>query len=639
MGIISKEIKISNNSFSFQNNNDKSNVLNGLSKVNIFVGENNSGKSLFMRSLIKDLNFKFIPFNDEIKIGSDILTKAKMLGLETPKKDIIKNINVDIHSFKNDFEVLCKKHSNVTSIFSRFQKLVNEIELIEFLSPNKDDYFIKFFKYRDAAYNLSQEKGASTNYVQHNILGNELLEVYTKNFNHWPIKAINLTFDFHKIYIPILRGLRPLNNSVDAYTAKTIEDYFFDTITGLTNTTKILMQNKIQISSGLNFYQIIKRHLLGNLSQRRLVEKFEDYLSKQFFDGEIVTLIPKEGDSVLSVKIGSEKEKHIHELGDGIQSIIIITLPLFLSLDKIRPKENILVFIEEPEHLLHPSLQRKLIETFYDEIFEDYQFFFTTHSNHFLDTALDFDEVSIFSFEKIIEGNNDEEDPHFIIKPSKIGDNELLRLLGVRKSSIFKPNCSILVEGVIDKRYLRHYFNIYQNLMKSEDIKFKKFREDYHFEFDQYNGSDIKHLNLEENDDSDCIFLIMDKDDGITNQDNYNLFSGILGDNCYMLECREIENLLRKEILLDVLKHESNCKNLDLSSDFSYNDYKDEKLGDFIIKTILKNQVPFNNGKMKKRICKIALKKIQKWEDLSKEAQEITKKLYDFIEINNNSNK
>lgn len=114
----------------------------------------------------------------------------------------------------------------------------------------------------------------------------------------------------------------------------------------------------------------------------------------------------------MTVKIGQEEERPIYGLGDGIQSIILITLPLFLYLDKSKEvNTTILVFIEEPEVGLHPELQRKLLKTLLSPIFENYQFFVTTHSNHFIDRIFESEDISIYSFDKHIyddEGSSTE---------------------------------------------------------------------------------------------------------------------------------------------------------------------------------------------------------------------------------------
>ena len=142
-------------------------------------------------------------------------------------------------------------------------------------------------------------------------------------------------------------------------------------------------------------------------------------MEDNFFDGksvEITASVKEDGkQDVLSIKIGDEHEKPIYELGDGIQSIIILTFYLFLH-----KNENLLVFIEEPEQYLHPGLQRKLIETFlYEEGFENFHFFFTTHSNHFLDITLDFNNISIFTIKKELDNSdNEEKKPSFHYRKS-----------------------------------------------------------------------------------------------------------------------------------------------------------------------------------------------------------------------------
>jgi AAA15 family ATPase/GTPase len=103
----------------------------------------------------------------------------------------------------------------------------------------------------------------------------------------------------------------------------------------------------------------VKDLLLGNLQEREIVYEFQKFLGIEFFNNQEIALIPSKNSDVLKVKIGNEKEQEIYNLGDGIQSIIILTFPLFLNKNKY-----MLVFLEEPELFLHPGLQRKLLETF-----------------------------------------------------------------------------------------------------------------------------------------------------------------------------------------------------------------------------------------------------------------------------------
>lgn len=69
MSII-KDLKVENEKYSIINSKNE-NWLNKLSKVNIFVGANNTGKSRFMRSLFyvdKDYKLKFLPNDSQFDI-------------------------------------------------------------------------------------------------------------------------------------------------------------------------------------------------------------------------------------------------------------------------------------------------------------------------------------------------------------------------------------------------------------------------------------------------------------------------------------------------------------------------------------------------------------------------------------------
>ena len=291
---------------------------------------------------------------------------------------------------------------------------------------------------------------------------------------------------------------------------------------------------------------------------------------------------------MLKVKIGDEKEKKIYNLGDGIQSIIIMTLPLYLHKDEIGNNENTLVFIEEPEHLLHPGLQRKLIDTFNDKRFNNFQFFITTHSNHFLDVTLDYDSVSIFSLRKKLDDNdNDEKTPNFLIEDVSYGDTSTLEQLGVRNSSVFLSNCTIWIEGVTDRKYIKKYFDIYQKHLKKkakkylrehsdEKFDFIEFREDYHYSYVEYSGNNITHWSfLDDETELDnvakinverlCgkVCLIADRDNlkvekGEEKPQKVERFEKLqkqIGNRFYPLNCKEIENTLSKNTIAEVVKY------------------------------------------------------------------------------------
>ena len=645
MGTIIRELKISDPSYSFiSKDGKKGDFLKNLSKINIFVGENNSGKSRFLRSIIKNFDLEFIPSSPEFK-----LLNEKIIPFLKDELIYFGDYRLSGSSIINDLKPLIDQINPKKTLKSGENTLKSIEKLISYCESLK-----KQFNISSGGINFS----AAGEIIESKI--DQAFDKFDRNFNQ-----MNRDYTFKKLYIPILRGLRtinfgnvdlenfsyeriadyhhPPNIDVDIYKFRTLLDYFQSEIGDAKSFNETIF-------TGLNTYKEIRKHLLSeNDEERRMIREFERYLSKNFFMDQVVTLVPAEKNGekndVISVKIGAEKGKPIYELGDGIQSIIIITLPLFLMRAKLKDNENLLVCIEEPEHLLHPSLQRKLVETFNDERFENFQFFFTTHSNHLLDISLDFEGVSIFTINKKLDEDNN---PKFSIKNVEFGDDNLLNLLGVRYSSVFLPNCNIWVEGVTDKNYFRHYLKLYQNYKIKEDPNFEKFREDQHFSFFQYNGSDLPNLldlNLNPEDEKlKRIFLIKDRDDESDENVSKIITSlkELLGDNFKLLDCREVENLITKEILLKIINNDQRCEEIDINDNFEYEDYKNERLGGFIDKEILGGEKLYeknSRGKLnnKTNFCSRAIRSTTNYEQLSPEAKETTKKIYEFIKSQNKS--
>ncbi|MCQ1536678.1 ATP-binding protein [Methanosarcina sp. KYL-1] len=618
MSHLINEIKLFDENYFFLNEiGSREDRIKFLSKINIFVGENNSGKSRLIRNILSN-RVEYIP-NSSILGNYNIFCKS----IDEEFKKYFKRIDINIQHFKNIY-------NNITDL----EPLI---------------YFNDSLKLHEKVLNLNktiesfeENTSTSTNGVQNSRIGKDLREIFEKNisiFDENLEKA--LTFPkFKKIYIPILRGLRPINQIDnkfqydDIYQNRIKEDYFKD--------SKI--PEEFEIFTGIESYAKIRSFLLGNLHQRKLMSEYEEYLSKNFYEGKDVTLIPSESSGVVTVKIGDEKERPIHELGDGIQSIIILTLPLFLN-----KGDNLLIFIEEPEKLLHPGFQRKLIGTFLkQEGFENYQYFITTHSNHFLDITLDFSEISIYTLKKELDDqDNLEKDPKFSIENLSQGDVSALELLGVRNSSVFLSNCTIWVEGITDRLYFRRYLQRYMDL-KENGNEFTEFKEDFHYSFVEYGGGNITHWSFLDEEYGDetinverlCgrLFLISDRDEG--KESRHEKLGEILGERYYLLNCREVENLLAKDILLKVIKDYEKVETLEV--EFEEDDYKNELLGKFIDEKLgdnrkRKRKYQADSGTIHDKInfCKKALEHIQQWDDLSEEAKEISKKMHEFISENN----
>jgi hypothetical protein len=440
-------------------------------------------------------------------------------------------------------------------------------------------------------------------------------------------------YNFTKIYIPTLRGLRNFGNERDSdgnpkdvYLERTKSDYF--------------EKNSPELFTGLTLYCDVQKLLLGNLAARSKIRDFEKFLSTNFFEDKPIALIPKLGSAVLDVKIGDETERPIFLLGDGIQSVIILTFPLFMNRDK-----SLLVFCEEPELYMHPSMQRVLL-TVFSERFPENQYFLSTHSNHFLDLTLDLPSVSVYTFRKELEPSEGERIAKFEVENVSNEDSRSLQLLGVRNSSVFLSNCTIWVEGITDRRYYRQFLMLYQETLPKNE---KRFKEDLHFSFVEYGGANITHFSfLDKTPDPIVVerlcsklFLITDKDNATgAKAERHKELSQKLGERYYCLKCKEVENLLTPAVIKQVVQqYEGTAATF---NDFKQESYIAVSLGEFIDTIVLKSQrtraasyAKDNTLRDKPDFCLKAIEEMKTFEDLSPEAQDIAKRLYNFVSKNN----
>lgn len=331
-----------------------------------------------------------------------------------------------------------------------------------------------------------------------------------------------------KLYIPILRGTRPLDETkTDFYEERTIKDY------------RLNYPYPTNIFTGLSIYKELQEHLLGSYAKRELIREFEDFLSNSFFDKQKITLIPRIGTDVVYIRI-RENEHPIYNLGDGIQALIMLTFPLFL-----RKNEEWGIFIEEPEAHLHPKWQRFFLDTI-KQYFANHQFFLTTHSNVFLNN----ENVSVYSVRQ------DNQDKKTAIEYIDTNHNNLLEELGYKASDLLYANYILWVEGISDKIYLKAFIKAYDDTLEEG--------KDYSIMF--YGGcSQLEHLsfNYTQNFDKiniiainpNCGFIIdSDLEEGQTlniNAKEKDLFRQQCIQNqkfCWITSGREIENLIPETI-------------------------------------------------------------------------------------------
>jgi len=526
-----------------QNGDNKE--IGGFKKINFFVGANNSGKSRFLRALLK---------SNELEVS------------------ISKGIKSIKSQHKESSDIRDKIFSYIqTSQRGIIAKLHKSIVVEDFIKkPNILKEFIKSFNDINRSFILQKNTGLFNKNTSSNI---------TRYYNSIENLLDNIQYVINnspniKAYIPILRAIKSndyLNKEDFKGTVK--KNY------GIVN----------NVFTGLELYDQVYALKNSSIRDRRKIIEFENFLSKHFFDNEKVEITPDSKSKEILFSKG-DVEYPIFDLGDGVQSLIILLFPIFIA------NKNDWFFIEEPEMNLHPGLQRIFIETLLNDPYlkeKNLRYFFTTHSNHFLDSSLDSDDISIFQF-KNSKSNR------FHIKTNVKPNKETLDILGVNNSSVFLANTSIWVEGPTDRKYISKLLKLY-----TESKEIQPLKQDIDFSFFEYAGNLIQHYIFEDNVDfneeevrekinsfslSNKIFLLADNDGAeehsakderknaltiLSNQqDNFQYENTI---------CREIENLLPVKIIKEFAqKLVFGIKDDEVNlNEFNRDDYKDLGLGHF----------------------------------------------------------
>ena len=584
-----------------------------LSKTNVFIGENNSGKSRFLRYLFKT---DFYSLSDE-GFTQFINKIDQIIRSNRYSNAIYDTYYTDLLSNKEKFNKICgkitKDPTSYVYIQGQFFQLLRSI--CETNTLNNKFYFPIIRGTKD-----------------YKTIINNKLQIFLKSANSIQNKdAIN-----H--YISLLNLQSDGLESFDIYNDIITHEYFND-----------YEDIKEKILTGGKLYNEIKSMLLGDGSQRKVIEEFQKFLQENFFSNyDKVQLVPNEEKKELYVKIGND-ERAIYDWGDGTQQLIVILYSLY----KHKDETGKLFFIEEPEMYLHPGILRKFIEVINSDVFKNHQYFITTHSNIVLDTSADTNiKMSIFKFKKVnnIKNNCGK---NFLIEQCNNGDVSLLNELGVRNSSVFLSNCSIWVEGITDRLYLKHYLKLYCKKYPDKKV----YRENIDYTFIEYGGGNVVHFNFDEKiDDSNSInakyinnkiFLIADNDNtksGTKKANRKEKYKGLLGNNFYELSATEIENLITFETLKQILinqnpnKEEEICEVLKDKKEFT-----NKKLGNFIDGLfpeggIKKYAAESGTIKNKLEFCKEAMNVMNDYDKLSEEAKTLTQKIYEFISNNNKDN-
>ncbi|MFI1770671.1 AAA family ATPase [Thalassobellus citreus] len=587
-------------------------------KVNLFVGANNSGKSRFLRGLIKsEFNFIFLSNSN--------------ISLQEQFKDYQEDYPLAINKVVNSERGFISKTFNSIQNDNPYFNLIENYQNYQiYFEEFKKNMILAKSKYINA---VGTKKESLRFQIEHLTKVQELIR---------NLDFIRKSRSNTKNYIPILRTIQENDHLQNGNIKETIKkNYGIDK----------------NVFTGLELYKEVMKLKTSVSKNRDKVEKFEEFLSNHFFNKKRVVITSNSETKQLLCSI-DEVEHPIFDIGDGIQALIILLFPIFTA------NNNDWFFIEEPEMNLHPGLQRIFIETLLNDEYlktKNLKYFFTTHSNHFLDITLNSDQISIFQFKKS-DANK------FSIKTNVKPDKETLDVLGVNTSSVFLANTSIWVEGPTDRKYISKLLKLYLDSKEEQP-----FKEDIDFAFFEYGGNLIEHYlfgdTIDFNEDqvrskinsfalSNKIFLLADNDGaddesakGKRRKTLENL-SDEKANFCYKnTVSREIENLLPKRIIkefvLELVKGDYNLEKIKLI-DFTREDYKNIGLGNFYEKLLIDNGLTSENLKSfkapsgtlmndyKMKLSNFVINCDYKYEDFIEEnieLKELIESLYSFIKL------
>lgn len=447
---------------------EASDSLNDLSNINLFISHNNGGKSYLGRSALR-----YLANNDNYfyrQYGS--LLNLELMQHREKIRELFTKISFFFHP---DYEEVNKKILGYPTYITQlsykdgtfpWREVLGHLkDFLEWIDkPGEDVNIAKFVKdglidklvSEDSIYILAKQNEreclSKRKEIRENFKSN--LELYFNLINGF--KRNKPKF----IYIPNLRTTRFYDHSINQnLTIKTRNEYD-------------LQENNIVIVDGLaickDFFEM-RNSSRDNLNK---LARYENVLSKNFFEGRYVHFMTKYEESnqskELHVQIEGEKERPIHDLGDGIQQIIIMTYPLFFY-------DQAVIFVEEPELNLHAGLEKKLFDVF-NAHSENFMFYLMTHSNHLVDKAVQNDKP-IFRIKKL-NSKTESGDSKFEITKS-VEHYDCLEELGVSASSVLLANGVVWVEGPSDVIYIRKWLELFQRDVKPE----KQFKEGLHFTF------------------------------------------------------------------------------------------------------------------------------------------------------------
>lgn len=481
-------------------------------KINLIIGQNNSGKSNVLRFL-KD-HYPNIVKGESPKL--EPLDKHKGEAITENRYEIAMAIDSEV--YKQLMERLAQGSRG-------FEQVIDNIKTILSSDVLTEGTDIAWFPYVASGGRLAVDKRIFQEFHAANIFP----------VNIWQDMWIILTGQNGGGLLPhwipeTLNKLSPLNLS-------NVKVSFIPAIREIIDGSG---ESDDELMSGKGLVKQLAKLEKPRYNQPKLKEQFEKinhFLQTVTGNSTARIEIPSEQD-IIQVSMNG-RDLPLSSLGTGIHEVIILASAATVL-------QNQILCIEEPEIHLHPSLQKQLLV--YLSKNTNNQYFIATHSAHILDMP----DVAIF-YIRLVEGKSVVDRALTDSQKSKICDE-----LGYRASDLLQANCIIWVEGPSDRIYINHWIR-----SKDEDLM-----EGVHYSIMFYGGNLLSHLSANEEGVGDFIELkrlnrhmgiVIDSDmktadDGInaTKKRVQKEFEGD-SDFVWITQGKEIENYLKSELIQTTL--------------------------------------------------------------------------------------
>lgn len=527
----------------FRSFGNKPQFIYPLGKINLFAGQNNSGKSNVLKYI------------KELKIGLNSNSTAR--GIKTTHLDIHKGKNVTEECFYLPLDL---SNDNIEKILKRlkgeqasnhFDNALSTI-LKSLLAISKDN--IIWYKYKtsnfDHIYPTINDVVSDARLQEYKIAS---AQEWQTVWSHITRMSGGSASDWIP---PVLAALNPISyiSFPEVFTISALRRIGEPTseIFGYDGNGIILKLAELE------------RPNAANLHLKEDFKKINSFLQEVTENDTARLEIPSDKSTIL-VEIDG-KTLPIESLGTGIHEVIILA-------SAATTLKNSIVCLEEPELHLHPRLQKRLINYLSENT--DNQYFISTHSAHLLDCS----KASVSH----ISMDDGESNISFAYSSEEKAD--ICHDLGYKASDLLQTNAIIWVEGPSDRIYLNSWINQMDPKLE-EGI-------DYSIMF--YGGRLLSHLSAYDESVKDFISLkklnrnvciLIDSDRKSENhpinetkrriRDEFNQGLGF----AWITYGREIENYIEPTLLQEAVKKvHKNVKKLESTERFSnslhYLDNKD----------------------------------------------------------------